>query len=250
MLQASRTILASLSLALLALPAALSAMEIRQFDKLAGGDQIEFVDQLAASVQAASHGALAARVKYFFEPKHPGEDISGMGRFELNLALARIADLEAAAKQPAIRRLEVEDVMYTTLEASGLKLQGNFRPSAIGFRAKLPPAKFVMDKAHAQRALDETQAWLAAQRFRDRRTAQLSGFSSNEKAIAFFAALMALAVAADQAGIGKGVGSAGYDSGSGPPKTWWESSGYSSYHDAVHSICVTNTTAANPTWCN
>ena len=249
MRQTSRTILASLSAMLLALPATPSAMEIRQFDKLAGGDQIEFVDRLAASVQDASQGQLAARVRYFFEPKHPGEDISGMGRFELNLALARIADLDAAAKQPGIRRLEVEDVMYMTLEASGLKLQASFRPSAIGFRAKLPPAKFVMDKAHAQRALDETQAWLASQRFRDRRMAELSGFSSNEKAIAFFAALMALAVAADKAGIGKGAGSPGYDSGSGPPKTWWESSGYTSYHDAVRSICLSNTTAANPTWC-
>lgn len=249
MLKAGRTILASLSLTLLALPATLSAMEIRQFDKLAGGDQIEFVDQLAASVQNASRGQLAARVRYFFEPKHPGEDISGMGRFELNLALARIADLEAAARQPAIRRLDVEDVMYTTLETSGLKLQGNFKPRAIGFRAKLPPTKFVMDKARAQRALDETQVWLASQRFRERRTAQLSGFSSNEKAIAFFAALMALAVAADRAGIGKGVSSPGYDIGSGPPKSWWESSGYASYHDAVRSICINSTTAANPTWC-
>ncbi len=69
------------------------------------------IDQLAESVQAAATGPLAAKVRYFFEPKHPGEEISGMGRFELNLALARIADLDAAEKDPRIRRREVEDVM-------------------------------------------------------------------------------------------------------------------------------------------
>ena len=59
-----RVVSTSLCLTLVTLPAVVDAMEIRQFDKLAGDDQIKFVDQLAQSVQDASHGELAARVKY------------------------------------------------------------------------------------------------------------------------------------------------------------------------------------------
>jgi len=225
----------------LALPAAVGAMDIRQFDKLNGDDQIDFVDQLADSVQAASRGELAARVKYFFEPKHPGEDISGMGRFELNLALARIADLDAAEKNPRVRRLEVEDVMYTTIESAGIVLGPNFRPSATRFQAKRPPANFVMDKVHARRALDEMQAWIAAQnRIPPRK------LTDNEKAIAFFAALMAIGTVLDRAGVNLNGGGVG----SGAPRTWWEQSGYQTYHDAVRATCLHNTTAAFPTWCN
>jgi hypothetical protein len=230
-----------LYLALLALPATVHAMEIRQFDKLDGDDQIDFVDQLAESVQAAATGPLAAKVRYFFEPKHPGEEISGMGRFELNLALARIADLDAAEKNPGIRRLEVEDVMYTTLESAGIVLGQNFRPSAVRFHPRRPPANFVMDKVHARRALTETQDWIAAQnRIPERQ------LTDGEKAIAFFAALMAVGTVLDRAGVRLSGG--GVDSGA--PRTWWEQSGYQTYHDAVRATCLQNTTAAFPTWCN
>jgi len=230
-----------LSVALLAIPATVRGMEIRQFDTLDGDDQIDFVDQLAESVQAAARGALAARVKYFFEPKHPGEEISGMGQFEMNLALARIADLDAAEKNPRIRRLDVEDVMYTTIESAGIVLGQNFRPSAVRFQPKRPPANFVMDKVHARRALDDTQAWIAAQnRIPQRR------LTDSEKAIAFFAALMAIGTVLDRAGVTLSGG--GVDSGA--PGTWWEQKGYLTYHDAVRATCLQNTTAAFPTWCN
>ena len=71
MLNPLRTLLTALALTLLASPSVLNAIEIRQFDKMAGDDQIQFVDQLAQSVQNASHSELAARVKYFFEPNTP-----------------------------------------------------------------------------------------------------------------------------------------------------------------------------------
>jgi len=235
----------SLCLTLLTLPAVVDAMETRQFDKLSGDDQIAFVDQLAQSVQDASHGELAARVRYFFEPKHRGEDISGMGRFELNLALARIADLEAAEKNSRIRRLEVEDVMYTTLESAGIVLGQNFRPTAMRFQPKDPPATFVMDKIHARRALDDTQAWIAAQQMNDRLTPQVR-LTENQKAIAFFAALMAIGAVLDRAGVSL----SGAPGGAGPPIPWWQQNGYNTYHDAMRATCLNNTTAANPTWCN
>ena len=228
---------------LLAIPAIAGAMEIRQFDRLNGDDQIDFVDQLAESVQNASRGDLAARVKYFFEPKHPGEDISGMGRFEMNLALARIADLEAAEKNPRVRRLDVEDVMYTTIESAGIVLGQNFRPSATKFQPKRPPADFVMDKVHARRALAETQDWIAAQNRIPRSRLTLT---DNEKAIAFFAGLMAIGAILDRAGVRLDSGGVA----SGAPGTWWQQSGYLTYHDAVRANCLQNTTAAFPTWCN
>src|SRR4051794_18209541 len=85
---------------------ALQAIEIRDFDRLAGDDQIDYISQLVDSVESASSGPELAQVKRFFMNKQAGEQISGMGRFEVALALARIADIDAAAKDPHTRRLE------------------------------------------------------------------------------------------------------------------------------------------------
>jgi len=106
------------------------AMEIRQFDRMSGDDQIKFIDKLTDSVEDASKNdpALLARVKRFFMNKQPGEAISRMRRVELNLSLARNADLPAAKKNPKVRRLEVEDVMYATLDRSGIVLDKYFSP--------------------------------------------------------------------------------------------------------------------------
>src|SRR5690242_17708319 len=95
----------ALAVAMIFAPAA-QAMEIRQFDRLDGDDQIKFVDNLVDSVEAAAKNdpALLAKVKRFFMDKKPGEEISGMGRFELSLSLARIADMDASAKNPKAPR--------------------------------------------------------------------------------------------------------------------------------------------------
>ena len=182
------------------------AMEIRQFDRMSGDDQIKFVDKLADCVEEASKNdpALLARVKRFFMKKQPGEVISGMGRFELNLSLARIADLQAAEKNPKARRLEVEDVMYATLARSGIVLDKNFRPA--NFRPQEPLAQKFLTRQDADKALAQTQVWIA-------RTVEpehtfshggpqtgLSGFSDNEKAIAFFLGLAAIGIEVGQAG--------------------------------------------------
>jgi len=159
---------------------------------------INYIDKLTDSVEDASKNdpALLARVKRFFMKKQPGEAISGMGRFELNLSLARIADLQAAEKNPKVRRLEVEDVMYATLDRSGIVLNKYFRPA--NFQPQKPLAQKYLTREDADKALAQTQAWIA-------RTVEpehtfshggpqtgLSGFSNNEKAIAFFLALAAI----------------------------------------------------------
>ncbi len=119
----------ALSIAMVLAPLA-QATEIRQFDRYDDSDEVQFVSKLVANVKAAAQNdpVLQAKVRRFFQKKQPGEDITGMGRFELNLSLARIADMDAAAKNPRARRIEVEDVMYATLFTTGSVLQSLFAP--------------------------------------------------------------------------------------------------------------------------
>lgn len=134
------------------------AREIWRFDKLASDDQIEYVNLLIDSVEAAIQPEQLAQVKRFFASKKAGETMSGMGQFELNLSLARVADLEAVEKNPKVRRLEVEDVMYVTLVVNGIALPK--RPAAINFQPKRPSGTVVMTKAESYKALAQTQAWV------------------------------------------------------------------------------------------
>src|SRR6185437_11509924 len=116
---------------------------IRQFDRMNGDDQIRFVDKLVDSVEAAAQNdpAQLAKVKRFFMNKQPGEQVSGMGRFELSLSLARIADMDAAAKNPRAQRLQVEDVMYAVLFNTGITLTMRFArtPSTSSRRSRWGP---------------------------------------------------------------------------------------------------------------
>jgi len=210
------------------------AVEIRQFDRMSGDDQIKFVDKMTDSVEDASKNdpALLARVKRFFLKKQPGEAISGMGRFELNLSLARVADLQAAEKNPKARRLEVEDVMYASLARSGIILNKYFSPV---FQPQKPLAQKFLTREDADKALAQTQAWIA-------RTVEpehtfshggpqtgLSGFSDKERAIAFF---MALAVIGTVAGKASGPSdeSAPFPTIDARP---WEKKGYNSVSDEI-----------------
>lgn len=233
--------------------ASAQAMQIQQFDKLSPDDQIDFINQLVDSVVNAAQGNLHARVERFFMNKQPGEMISGMGRFELNLSLARVADLDAVARNPKAHRLEVEDVMFATLERSAIVLPGSFRPTALHFRPKGPPSKLVMNAPEAAKALKQTQAWVAREvpaehEFRQSTLDGLSGFPSNDKAIAFFSALASLVEKACKSGCESGSSSGPYSGADTRP--WWQQNGYNTYQEASHAACIGSTTAANPSWCN
>jgi len=238
-MKAALAVLASLSL----LGAQIAqAIEIRAFDRIAPDDQIDYVGLMIDSVERSVPAAELPRVQRFFRNKQPGETISGMGQFELNLSLARVADLQAAEKDPRARRLAVEDVMYVTLERNGIKLPAGFRPAATNFHAKLPPRRAVMDKVAAERALEETRTWVARNvepphEFRSHSGGY--GLSDTEKGIAFFAALALVAVAASKAGGGGGSGgdggSSGYDA-----RPWGGQNGFATYGDAIHSACVSS----------
>jgi hypothetical protein len=164
---------------------------------------------------AQSDRALLARVNRFFMKKQPGETISGMGRFELNLSLARIADMDTAAKNPQARHMEVEDVMYATLFNNGIRFTSSFRPTAVNFKAQKPLTRHV-SRQDADRALAETRQWIARTVAPDRDVSRdelpdskgWSGFSDDQKAIAFWAALIAVGALLGSAGAGEATPSA------------------------------------------
>ena len=236
------------------------AMEIQQFDRMAGDDQGEYVDRLAQSVEDATQGDAHARVVRFFKPKQPGETISGMGQFEMALSLARIADLDAAAKNPKARRLDVEDVMYTVLERNGIILSATFKPIPVRFHPSYPLGK-AMTRVEADKALEYTKRWVAMSSEehtkvwqseqapqRTLRPDATGPFSNVAVGIAFFTALAALAAAS---GGGPAADSAGsstdYVDHSHDP--WWVQRGYNSYHEAARATCLVAHNG-NGTWCN
>jgi len=97
-------------------------MEIQLFDRMADVDQIRYVTELQAAARASAKPDQLALLNRFFKEKQPGEDISGMGRFELRMAHARITDIEIALKDPRAPRALVDDQMNWVLERSGIVL--------------------------------------------------------------------------------------------------------------------------------
>ena len=232
------------------------AMEIQQFDRMAGDDQMDYVDKLAQNVEDATQGDMHARAVRFFKPKQPGETISGMGQFEMALSLARIADLDAFAKNPKARRLEVEDVMYAILDRNGILVA---KPIPVRFHPTYPPGK-AMTRQQANEALEQTKKWVAMSSAEHtkvwqseaagRRTLPSTStgpFSNVGAGIAFFAALGALA-AASGGGSGNSAGDSSDLVREWDSKPWWEKQGFNSYHDAARSICL-NAHNGNSTWC-
>jgi hypothetical protein len=213
--------LAIFLVALMILAPLAQATEIRQFDRMNGDDQIKLVDKLVDSVETAAQKdpAQLAKVKRFFMDKQPGEQISGMGRFELSLSLARIGDMDAAAKNPKAQRLHVEDVMYAVLYNSGIRFSSAFRPQVINFQPQKPLGP-PLTRQDADKALAQTRSWISREVHELDHggpagetvdTRGWSGWSDDQKAIAFFTAWIGLAY-----GLGKALNlpNGGADTGS------------------------------------
>jgi hypothetical protein len=125
---------------------AAQAMEIRQFDKMASQDQSEYIGDLIVGAETALTGGgkadLAAQVKHLFTTKDSGDaDVIGMVEFERNLAILRENDAKNAIAHPNDPRLEVEDVMFSTLQKNHIDLPDSFYTVNATFRPKLPPKK-------------------------------------------------------------------------------------------------------------
>lgn len=123
---------------------AAQAMEIRQFDKMAGRDQSDYINALIDGAENVltdeGRPDLAAQVEHLFATKDPGDaDVIGMVEFERNLALARVFDAKRAENDPNARRLEVEDAMIVTMRKNGIELPPSFLTVASNFKPKLPP---------------------------------------------------------------------------------------------------------------
>ena len=94
------------------------------------------------------------------------------------------------------------DLVGNLIKQGGIVLGKNFRPVAVNFQPQKPLAQKYLTREDADKALAQTQAWIA-------RTVEpehtfshggpqtgLSGFSDNEKAIAFFLAVLGAIMAA------------------------------------------------------
>ena len=125
-----------LSASLLASSAA-QPMEIRQYDKMAGPDQDEYIAEVIQGAEKVwtDEGKLdlSAQVSKLFTTHLGNDQISvGMTEFSINLVRARLADAERAAKDPSAHRLEVEDAMLVTLQKNNIPMAQDF---VRGFRA-------------------------------------------------------------------------------------------------------------------
>jgi hypothetical protein len=141
-------------------------MPIWQFDRMSARDQAEYVRLLFASIESAAfedhttplYPTVWQKVKMFSETEYEsGLPISGMKRFELNLAYATVADIRAAEKNPAAARVQVEDILYLTLFENGVKFPETFRPSASNFQRQDPLGE-VWSLARAQETLKWNQS--------------------------------------------------------------------------------------------
>jgi hypothetical protein len=138
-----RTLAASLFSASLLAANAAQAMEIRQFDKMANQDQSEYIGDLIVGAENVLIGEgrpdLAAQVKNLFTTKDAGDaDVIGMVEFERNLAIFRLNDAQHAEKTPSDPRLEVEDVLFFTLQKNHIGLPDSFYTVGSNFRPKRP----------------------------------------------------------------------------------------------------------------
>jgi hypothetical protein len=120
------------------------AMQIQQFDKMAGQDQSDYINVLidGAEKVLADEGRsdLAKQVEHLFTTKEAGDsDTLGMISFEARLASLRAIDARNAENNPGAPRLEAEHAMFQALKDNGIILPKSFMTVASGFKPKLPP---------------------------------------------------------------------------------------------------------------
>jgi len=123
---------------------AVQAMEIRQFDKMAGPDQDEYIAELIQGAEKVltdeGKPDLSVKVSKLFTTHLGNDQISlGMTEFSINLKRARLIDVQNVAKDPHAQRVEVEDALFATLKKNGIELPDSFFTVASGFRPKYPP---------------------------------------------------------------------------------------------------------------
>jgi hypothetical protein len=127
----NKCLVAAFMSAAMLLPNMAQAMEIQQFDKMAVSDQGEYVGLLIAGAEQAlndeGRADLAEKVVQLFTTTKPGDAHTiGNVEFQMNLALAREADIKRAGQDANAHRLEVEDAMLVTLKKNNIPLSEDF----------------------------------------------------------------------------------------------------------------------------
>ena len=127
----NKVLVAAFMSAAMLLPNMVQAMEIRLYDKMASDDQTEYVADLIEGAEKAltdeGRPDLAAQISKLFTTNIGGDKVSvGSAEFTRNLAAARVADAERAAKDANAHRLEVEDAMLVTLKRNNIPLSQDF----------------------------------------------------------------------------------------------------------------------------
>jgi hypothetical protein len=139
----NRFLVAAFMSAAMLLTSAAQAMQIQQFDKMAGQDQDDYIGDLIVGAENVltdeGRPDLAAQVKQLFTTKNPGDvDTIGMISFEANLATLRVIDAKNSANNPGAPRLEVEHAMILALKDNGIVLPKSFMTVNSSFKPKLP----------------------------------------------------------------------------------------------------------------
>ena len=119
-------------------------MTIVQFDKMGQNDQAEYVGLLVGGAEQVlkdeGRADLAAKVEELFTTTDPGDaHTNGVVEFQMNLALARVADDKRVERDPSARRLTVEVAMAVTLKKNGIDLPQSFFSVMKDFKPKYPP---------------------------------------------------------------------------------------------------------------
>jgi hypothetical protein len=124
--------------------APVQAMEIRQFDKMDDRDQGAYVGLLVQGAEKVltdeGRTDLAAQINKLFLTRLGNDKMTlGMIEFERNLALTRLDDAKDHETKPNDPWLDVEDVMFLTLQKNHIDLPDSFFTVNRGFRPKYPP---------------------------------------------------------------------------------------------------------------
>ena len=142
-MSASNLVRALLLLLPMLFSGAAQAMQFQPFDKMAAQDQSRYIGDLIVGAEKVltdeGRPDLADQVKQLFTTKKPGDaDVIGMVEFERNLAILRENDAKNAISHPEDPRLEVEDVMFSTLRKNHIELPDGFFTVTSGFKPQFP----------------------------------------------------------------------------------------------------------------
>ena len=121
-------------------PSISNAASFPAFDSMDSYAQAEFiadmVDRTEQALRDDGNPDLASKTEQLFALVDPGATMSvGLAELESNVARARLADARSVEKDPAARRLDVEDALFVTLKKNGIELSRNAMTGVINAMA-------------------------------------------------------------------------------------------------------------------